>query len=1061
MNLTGCIAPELRMTGYITRHQGALPATALGFLARFQLFVGSMLLVVGCGVSETGTDGAEQCSAAAVAQACPAGSVPRLDATSVAQCGGTASGSFSQIVGADGAVSGACAASGECTFACVFETPCRCGVDTISADGVVCTGPCAACGNSICEDGESLDSCPSDCTAACGNSECERGESVDSCPEDCTAACGNGVCERGEDSVSCPRDCGAACGNGECEAGESFDSCPQDCTAACGNGECEAGENSETCPRDCGTACGNGLCEAGENNTTCATDCGGACVAGEQRCNGTDRQVCNPRGEFETIACPGDNRCRETEGGSTECVAVATAECDEVSRCCDGAFPRNVGASCDDGLFCTSGSSCTGEGVCAAPVERDCNEELTLNACQTAACDELRDRCVGQTANEGSVCDNPDTATADRCVDGACVASDCECAGINDCCDGCLIRNVGGSCDDGAFCTSGDTCSPTGQCVAGAARSCAGTPVGNCQTAVCDDEVDACRAVSSPDLAGTSCNDGLYCTVGEACNSAGACEGGRARDCSAIISVPDCQASPACDESIDSCTYVAVNFRQPCTPADFCFVDGVCSSVGSCEGTPRDCSAAQTDLSCQDLPTCNSAAGRCEAAPINENGACDDGLLCTSGDRCRAGTCGGSEIECGTATACRGAGICDEATGTCSGAAQPDGTNCTITNGFGVCSSGDCSITTCRAGFANCDGDASNGCEVSVDSNPSNCGGCGLTCTGSQFTGSCTSGYCPLISGTSWTYCRTPQRGDRPVNLANDDNNCGSCGTQCGALSDCSARECAQVPLEFVRIPAGTFQMGSPTGELGRNTDEVRHSVTITRDFLMSTTEITQSMWQDLMNSDPALSEQPNLPMVNVNWWDALEFANALSLAQGLPACYTLSGCTGVIGSTYDCTAVTDNAVGGNPLLCTGYRLPTESEWEYAYRAGTTTAFYNGDITHAGSTPLDPNLDAIGWYPGNSASTRKNVAIKLPNAWGLYDMAGNVNEWCWDLYGVYPGATSDPLGSATGSSRVLRGGGYSVGGAGGASVARAAYRRSFGPSFRRPYDGFRLARTAP
>jgi formylglycine-generating enzyme required for sulfatase activity len=925
-------------------------------------------------VTGDGTSGAGECSQAAAVQVCPAGSVPRLDATSAAQCDGTAEGGYSQIRGADGSVTGACAATGECAFACVFETPCRCGIETLSRDAIVCTGPCAACGD------------------------------------------------------------------GECTDGESVTTCPQDCTVACGNGVCEAGENSENC----------------------ALDCGGACVAGEQRCNGTDRQVCNPRGQFETIECPGENRCRETEGGATECVSETAAVCDSVSRCCDGAFARNVGESCDDGLFCTASSSCSGEGVCAVPVERDCADELSLNACQTAACDETGDRCVAQATNEGVVCDNPETVAGDRCVDGACVAGDCECNGINDCCDGCFVRNVGGTCDDGAFCTSGDTCSPTGQCVAGAARSCAGTTVGNCQTAVCDDEIDACKAASSPDLAGTSCDDSLYCTVGETCSAAGACAGGRPRDCSGIISVAECQANAACDDTADQCTFVAVNAGAPCTSPDFCTVNATCNATGACSGAPRDCSAARTDPACQGTAVCSSAAGRCEAPAINNGGACDDGLLCTSNDRCAAGACGGAELECGTATACRGAGLCDESTGTCSGVNQPDGTICTIRAGFGSCQSGECQITSCRPGFDDCDASISNGCET-ILAGIENCGSCGNNCRESYYLGVCDDGVCPLQLGeTTWVYCQSPpQRGDLPVNTDTDPNNCGRCGEVCGALLSCNEGVCEPELLEFVRIESGNFIMGSPTTELGRRADfETQHAVVITRDFLMATTEVTQGQFEFYMNVNPTLYEQPNLPMMNVNWLDALEFANTLSLTQDLPPCYTLTGCTGTPGSTFSCTNWAVNNPSNNPLLCTGYRLPTESEWEYAYRAGTTTAFYNGDITAQGSTPLDLNLDAIGWYLGNSDETPKDVGRKLPNAWGLYDMAGNAVEWCWDWFGTYPGAVSDPLGPDTGTFRIARGGSFRAI----ARDSRAATRNFGAPPFNRYSDepfGIRLARTAP
>jgi formylglycine-generating enzyme required for sulfatase activity len=140
------------------------------------------------------------------------------------------------------------------------------------------------------------------------------------------------------------------------------------------------------------------------------------------------------------------------------------------------------------------------------------------------------------------------------------------------------------------------------------------------------------------------------------------------------------------------------------------------------------------------------------------------------------------------------------------------------------------------------------------------------------------------------------------------------------------------------------------------------------------------------------------------------------------------------------------------------YRLPTEAEWEYAARAGSTTAFYNGGITNTGSSPVDPNLDKIGWYLGNSDSEPHPVAQKQANSWGLYDMSGNVYEWCADWYGTYPtGAVTDPTGSTTGSNRVIRGGGwYNY-----AQNCRSAYRGSNSPGGRNLGIGFRLVRAMP
>ena len=234
--------------------------------------------------------------------------------------------------------------------------------------------------------------------------------------------------------------------------------------------------------------------------------------------------------------------------------------------------------------------------------------------------------------------------------------------------------------------------------------------------------------------------------------------------------------------------------------------------------------------------------------------------------------------------------------------------------------------------------------------------------------------------------------------------------------------------MTFVRIPAGTFTMGSPENEPGRDSDETPHQVTLTQDFYMMTTEATQAQWETVMGSNPSYFSDcgGNCPVEKVSWNDVQDFITAL------------------------------NAMDGRT-----HRLPTEAEWEYAARAGTTTAFYSGVITHTGSSPVDPNLDAIGWYHGNSDGgssdrTSHPVAGKQPNDWGLYDMSGNVLEWCQDWYGAYPaGPVTDPEGPADGSERVLRGGGLGSF----AENCRSAERKPGLPSISTPSYGFRLALT--
>jgi len=270
-----------------------------------------------------------------------------------------------------------------------------------------------------------------------------------------------------------------------------------------------------------------------------------------------------------------------------------------------------------------------------------------------------------------------------------------------------------------------------------------------------------------------------------------------------------------------------------------------------------------------------------------------------------------------------------------------------------------------------------------------------------------------------------------------------------------TARPCVTPPMTpscsagWCTVPAGCFLMGSPPDEHCRSYNETQHQVRLTRPFVISRAETTQSEFEAAMGYNPVpYPEDGSDPVPAVSWHEAVSYCNALSKKAGLPECYACSGS----GQNVVCSE-SPPFTGGRLYECEGYRLPSEAEWEYAYRAGTTTAFYSGDLTTCWLPNL-AHLYAIAWCDGTPFQP---VCTRQPNDLGLCDMAGNLAEWTADWYVEDLGAEPavDPLAAALGERRVMRGGSSQDP----APTVRAAWRGALRPDLRRWSVGFRCART--
>ncbi len=561
------------------------------------------------------------------------------------------------------------------------------------ADGSACDDKDACTTVDTCFGGSCLGSKPVECA-------------VSTCREAGTCDPATGACSGAPkaDGVQCDDDnactTGEACAAGEC-AGGALKECAGGPCAAGGTCDPTTGQCGGTQPPDgtscddgdaCteGDACAGGACGAGKP-VTCAT---GACIASVTCVPETG---CVPTLADDGTVCDDGDDCTTGEAcAGGQCVGSKPVECPPAGACrgagtCDpdiGACtsdPLPDGTGCDDQDACTTGDECSA-GSCAGTAV-GCPG---ATACQEASvCNPTTGDCQAEDKQDGTGCDDGDgCTTGDACASGVCAGESAECEDAGAChapavcdpstgtCSAALLED-GTSCDDGAACTTADKC---------AAGSCSGTPVvcepkNGCHDAgTCETSTGACTPNPKDD--GATCDDGNPCTTDDSCAS-GECVG-KPVVCSALN---DCHGAGICDPHTGVCSNPAKDDGATCSDANPCTTGDICTS-GVCAGAAVVC-AAQDD--CHLAGVCDPTSGACSNPAKNDGATCDDGLVCTTSDRCTAGACGGSPVVCTALDQCHDIGSCDPSTGACTNPSKGNGT---------VCSDGDACTTTdtCQAG---------------------------------------------------------------------------------------------------------------------------------------------------------------------------------------------------------------------------------------------------------------------------------------------------------------------------------------------------------------------------